>query len=55
MIYTPRYSVCTPGDLPRELLSTDSRMAALEDCADRCAAGEPAVVYEWTNASQVTE
>lgn len=54
MIYTPRYSVCTPGDLPRELLSTNSRTAALADCAARCAAGEPAVVYDWTDTSQVT-
>jgi len=52
---TPRYSVATAGEMPRELLATNSREAALADCTERNEKGEAAVVYDWTTGLQVTE
>lgn len=51
--YTPRYSVCTPGDLPRELFATNSLAAALADVAVRAECGEATVVYDWATGLRV--
>lgn len=50
MNYTPRYSICIPGDpFPVVRVDTSDRVAAL---AER-RAGE--VVYDWTTGEQVSE
>lgn len=46
---TPRFSVCTPGDPPVEVLATNSRQLAL------ATATTSEVVYDWATGKQITE
>lgn len=51
MIYTPRYSVCMPGEPPTEILATNYRPAAFEKAAET----PGSVVYDWTTGLVIDE
>jgi hypothetical protein len=53
MNWTPRYSVCTDTEPPKELHSTNDRQAALTERDRLITEGVAAVVYDWTIGTRV--